>query len=272
MAGTAVRAVGGAAALSARPGSALRGLNSAPVAHLRPAVGAKRGWAASPPSSSRPGPFPARAEAQKELYPAPGWPWQYPAAKPGTTLADGWFLWVTQAAHYAIFISQLALAHRIFQVVQLPAVAEATALPFWAIMCPVFQALAGFGTVLMHEYEGWQIAPFREPPVDNSSANNQQLREAAFRVLFQWQGIASAFAALGVFGLERWLGHTLTAPIPLAVYLAGLAVLYFGPPSPPCSLTPASPLLRGRAGRGPPVIIFLGFRVAPSGAGLPSLC
>lgn len=32
-----------------------------------------------------------------------------------------------------------------------------------------------------------QIAPFREPPVNNSAANNQQLREAAFRVLFQWQ-------------------------------------------------------------------------------------
>ncbi len=26
-----------------------------------------------------------------------------------------------------------------------------------AIMCPVFQALAGFGPVLMHEYEGWQV-------------------------------------------------------------------------------------------------------------------
>lgn len=38
---------------------------------------------------------------------------------------------ITQAAHYAIFVSQLALAQRIFQVVQLPAVAAATALPFW---------------------------------------------------------------------------------------------------------------------------------------------
>ena len=39
---------------------------------------------------------------------------------------------------------------------------------------------------------GWQIAPFQEPPVSNSTANNQQLREAAFRVLFQWQVRAHA--------------------------------------------------------------------------------
>ncbi len=63
-------------------------------------------------------------------------------------------------------------------------------------MAPIFQALAGFGPVLMHEYEGWQIAPFKtalpgNPPppnaVDLAEANNKQLREAAYRVLFQFQ-------------------------------------------------------------------------------------
>lgn len=40
--------------------------------------------------------LPTTPLAAAELYPAPGWPWQYPAAKPGTKLADGWFLWVRQ--------------------------------------------------------------------------------------------------------------------------------------------------------------------------------
>lgn len=55
------------------------------------------------------------------------------------------------------------------------------------------------------------------------------------------QGIAAAFAALGVFGLERWtlFGHTLAAPIPLVIYLVGLAALYFGPRFPTLLFDPS---------------------------------
>jgi hypothetical protein len=48
------------------------------------------------------------------------------------------------------------------------------------------------------------------------------------------QAIAAGFSILGTFGTAEWTlgGQQLVAPIPMAILLLGLAVLYFGPRTP----------------------------------------
>jgi hypothetical protein len=113
---------------------------------------------------------------------------------------------------------------------------------FWlqlGMACQVFGG--GISGILMHEYEGWQITPFRNilglrqqsPPQDVKQIlvpnfNNAWLRAVAYQMLFTFQTAGLGFFTLGVFGHR---------PLPLLLLLGGIAVALLGPSEPRTSFT-----------------------------------
>jgi hypothetical protein len=108
---------------------------------------------------------------------------------------------------------------------------------FWlqlGMACQVFGG--GISGILMHEYEGWQISPFRNilglqpqsPPADVNQVlvphfNNAWLRAVAYQMLFSFQTAGLGFFTLGVFGPR---------PLPLLLVFGGIAVALLGPSEP----------------------------------------
>ncbi|MBE9172705.1 hypothetical protein IQ216_06270 [Cyanobium sp. LEGE 06143] len=105
---------------------------------------------------------------------------------------------------------------------------------FWlqlGIACQVFGG--GISGILMHEYEGWQITPFRNilglqqnaPSEDVAQVlvpnfNNVWLRAVAYQMLFSFQTAGLDFFTLGVFGAQ---------PLPLLLLFGGIAIALLGP-------------------------------------------
>ncbi|KAK9804752.1 hypothetical protein WJX72_003534 [[Myrmecia] bisecta] len=165
------------------------------------------------------------------IYPGSGLPWEFPPPKVPAKerFAQWWFLALTEATHYLIFATQLAVVYALWE--RTAILSPKCASFFWVLMAPTYQALAGFGPVLMHEYEGWQIAPFHLPPVDPLANNNELLRRAAYRVLFMFQAVAALMGVVGVYGLSKWhvFGLTLAAPLPAWIIGLTLLALYAAP-------------------------------------------
>lgn len=108
---------------------------------------------------------------------------------------------------------------------------------FWlqlGLACQVFGG--GISGIMMHEYEGWQVTPFRNilglqqqsPPGDVAQIlvpnfNNAWLRAVAYQMLFTFQTAGLGFFTLGVFGAR---------PLPLLLLIAGVAVALLGPREP----------------------------------------
>lgn len=183
-------------------------------------------------------PYKCGIEQIPDIYPQPGWVWQYPAVKQSILkFAHPLALGVVEFFHYALFITQLGVAYALYV---FPPEASYDSL-FWLMMAPVFQILAGFAPIVMHEYEGWQVAPFQEPPsdpgqppLDRSQFNNERLREAAYKLLFAYQAIAAIMFVIGVYGVEEWkIGPlTIASPWTLVILGATFVWLYVSPRRP----------------------------------------
>jgi hypothetical protein len=108
---------------------------------------------------------------------------------------------------------------------------------FWlqlGMACQVFGG--GISGIMMHEYEGWQVTPFRNilglhtqaPPQDVEQVlvphfNNAWLRAVAYQMLFTFQTAGLGFFTLGVFGPK---------PLPLLLVIGGIGVALIGPSKP----------------------------------------
>jgi len=83
------------------------------------------------------------------------------------------------------------------------------------LLSPVISFFGGLPGIMMHTYEGWQVAPFESPLPDTnvivSDKNNQWLRIVAYFFIFNMQYIglqAFSYAVLGpsyFFGYLKWL-------------------------------------------------------------------
>lgn len=108
---------------------------------------------------------------------------------------------------------------------------------FWlqlGLACQVFGG--GISGIMMHEYEGWQISPFRNilglqqgaTPADVAqvlvpSFNNAWLRAVAYQMLFTFQTAGLGLFTLGVYGAK---------PLPLLLVIGGVAIALIGPSEP----------------------------------------
>jgi hypothetical protein len=81
----------------------------------------------------------------------------------------------------------------------------------------------GISGNLMHQYEGWQVAPFRNPlkPHKGESEpeyNNAWLRAVAYQMLFSFQTLGVILITLGNYGINKYT-TTLTLVTGLVVTL-----------------------------------------------------
>ncbi|KAG2424865.1 hypothetical protein HXX76_014025 [Chlamydomonas incerta] len=105
----------------------------------------------------------------------------------------------------------------------------------------------GISGNMMHEYEGWQVAPFRNPlalpggapgdppppPADVDQTrvpryNNAWLRAVAYQMLFTFQTFGLGCFTTAVFGINAWTS---------ALLLGSVAVALLGPHEPRLALT-----------------------------------
>ncbi|MGB0563576.1 MAG: hypothetical protein ACPGVO_17505 [Spirulinaceae cyanobacterium] len=147
-------------------------------------------------------------------YPPPGWEWQKP--DPKTYLvehnlaqyAQAWILNVVELVHWTLFIPGFLLSFVIFSHASvLTEQLGSETQVFLLLLTPVIQVFAGLGPIVMHEYEGWQIAYFQNPldvEFQVPDVNNEWLREIAYKMLFFPQTVGLVTFSLGVFGLNKF--------------------------------------------------------------------
>lgn len=144
------------------------------------------------------------------------WSWQKP--KPKQSLVDdnqadnakAWILNLIEFIHWGSFPLGFYVAWIIFD----NASAIATKLDgsmlrvFFLILGLLTQVYGGGITGnMMHEYEGWQVAEFRNPlktELKVDDYNNALLRSVAYQLLFSFQTVGLLLFTLGIFGLNTW--------------------------------------------------------------------
>lgn len=159
----------------------------------------------------------------KTIYPGKGWVWDYPKPKDGTKYSGRLMLSLVEFFHYVTFVTQLCVAYSYYYFSDFYSMRCASL--FLVMMAPVFQGLAALLPVLMHEYEGWQIAQFKSPSEQHEIYNNDELRYATYKLLFFFQTVASLMFFVGVFGVDSWLGKSWN----LLFIIAILVWLYIAP-------------------------------------------
>ncbi|MFN9933574.1 MAG: hypothetical protein ACK55R_11510 [Cyanobacteriota bacterium] len=194
------------------------------------------------PGSAPPGASPL--ELPGLIYPP--LPWAFQKAAPKTSLnptlarsARPLVLNLVELIHWASFPLGFYVLAYIFVHASVIAVhVEGDLLRvFWlqlGMACQVFGG--GISGILMHEYEGWQVTPFRnilglkEQATPQEVAqilvpnyNNAWLRAVAYQMLFSFQTAGLGFFTLGVFGPQ---------PLILLLVFGGIAVALIGPSEP----------------------------------------
>lgn len=197
-----------------------------------------------PPSSRSAPPASSPLELPDLIYPA--LPWAFQKAPPKTSLnaaqarsARPLVLNLIELIHWASFPLGIYVLAYIF--VHADAIASHVdgdhLRVFWlqlGLACQVFGG--GISGIMMHEYEGWQVTPFRnilglQPqagPEDVNQVlvphtNNAWLRAVAYQMLFTFQTAGLGFFSLGVFGAR---------PLPLLLLVGGIAIALLGPSEP----------------------------------------
>ncbi len=166
-------------------------------------------------------------------YPEPGWEWQKPEPKTYLVKHDlapyarPWILNLIEVIHWLPFIPAFLLAFYIFQHSSLLSVKLGTSIQVFLLMVsPLIQTFGGLMGIVMHEYEGWQVACFQNPLASEfniKSFNNEWLREVAYKLLFLFQSAGLLSFSLGVFGINK---------LTLALAIFSGIVGFIGPQNP----------------------------------------
>ncbi|WP_019503094.1 hypothetical protein [Pseudanabaena sp. PCC 6802] len=158
------------------------------------------------------------------FYPKPGWVWQYPKPKLQTSYANPLMLSAIEFFHYLTFATQIGLAYTFFSFSDF--YAPRCESFFLVAIAPVFQQAASVVPIVLHEYEGWQIAPFKDSTGDRDKFNNDGLRRVAYKLLFVLQAVASGMFCIGVFGTNRWSVGSLTVEMPWTILFVAAVLLW----------------------------------------------
>lgn len=100
------------------------------------------------------------------------------------------------------------------------------------LLSPIISFFGGLPGIMMHTYEGWQVAPFKNPlenPNFNvSDYNNQWLRIVAYQFIFVMQYVGLQTFALGVFGSEGFLFRKVLSDKFYHLSILGFLIGYIG--------------------------------------------
>ncbi|ASC70599.1 hypothetical protein XM38_015390 [Halomicronema hongdechloris C2206] len=171
-------------------------------------------------------------------YPNPGWEWQKP--EPKTYLKEHnlaqyarvWILNLVEIVHWILLVPSFILSFIIFQHGDALAERLGTDIQVYLLsVAPLIQAFAGLVAVVMHEYEGWQVAYFKNPldtDFDIKNFNNEWLREVAYKMLFFLQIVGLLAFSLGVFGINK---------VSIAFAVASIVLAFLAPQNPKATFT-----------------------------------
>lgn len=159
------------------------------------------------------------------IYPGKGWGLSkpkpkeslYPDSNPNDPVdthktARAWILNVIELAHWLSFPIGFSLFWKLFSNADALGKAVAPSRPVASVfllmlahMCQVFGG--GISGNMMHQYEGWQVAVFRNPlePFRDQAEpgyNDAWLRSVAYQMLFSFQTLGVLFTSLAVFGFQ----------------------------------------------------------------------
>ncbi|MEH2270520.1 MAG: hypothetical protein V7K68_19255 [Nostoc sp.] len=166
-------------------------------------------------------------------YPEPGWEWQKP--EPKTYLVENglakyaraWILNLVELVHWILLIPAFILSFIVFQHSSaLKSILGTDIQVFCILVTPLIQSFAGLVAVVMHEYEGWQIASFKNPldsDFNIKDFNNEWLREVVYKMLFLLQVVGLLAFSLGVFGINN---------ITLTFAILSIVIAFIGPQEP----------------------------------------
>lgn len=163
----------------------------------------------------------------------PAWGWN--KAAPKTSLSDpdvlgpslpkdqswsakAWELNLVELVHWLPIIPAVLMAHTVFaNPSQWTAFLgnDSTNRQLLMLLSPIIAFFGGLPGIMMHTYEGWQVAPFVNP-LSNSDFkvqdfNNQWLRIVAYQFIFVMQYVGLQTFSLGIYGSHSIVGGFLPA-------------------------------------------------------------
>lgn len=159
------------------------------------------------------------------LYPKQGWGiGQYPNPKMGVVRASRKVLLLTQLFHFLTAGALISVAYAIHQSFQhLHTVLPLGSLSvFFLLLTPVWYMVSLFVTIVMHDYEGWQIAPYQAPPLNRKLLNNDALRHCVYRLQYLCDCIAKVMLITSMYGFTWTLGTVVLVQAVVVPLLVGL--------------------------------------------------
>lgn len=183
----------------------------------------------------------------------PAWGWN--KAPPKTSLSDpdalgtslpkdqswsaqAWELNLVELVHWLPIIPAVLMANSVFTNPDQWAAylgEGATNRQLLMLLSPIIAFFGGLPGIMMHTYEGWQVAPFVNPLSDEDfkvqDYNNQWLRIVAYQFIFVMQYVGLQTFSLGIFGPNSIFGEFLPA-----LSVLGFLVAYLGNQKPKLNL------------------------------------
>lgn len=161
------------------------------------------------------------------LYPEQGWGiGQYPKPKTGVVRASRMVLLLVQLFHFLTAGALISVAyafHQSFQHLHLVLPLGSLSV-FFLLLTPMWYMVSLFITIVMHDYEGWQIAPYQAPPLNRKLLNNDALRHCVYRLQYLCDCIAKVMFITSIFGFTWKWGKVVLPPIAVVPLLVGLLV------------------------------------------------
>jgi len=168
------------------------------------------------------------------IYPKPGWGLSKP--KPKKALEDigkaqsaaAWILNLVEWMHWVSFPIGFWLFWTMFNHMKELGSAINPSNPTFSVFFLLFAHVSqvyggGISGNMMHQYEGWQVAPFRNPLRTDAEPeyNDAWLRAVAYQMLFSFQTLGVVFTWVGVGGpVTGWLKRGLLLVTALVITLA----------------------------------------------------
>lgn len=168
-------------------------------------------------------------DAPYDIYPENDtWAWERASPKTSLTTdlhqsdpAPAWLLNIIESAHWVSFPIGFYIASYLFnhanEIASAGNWSGSTNQVFFLMLGLLNQVFGGGMAVLMHVYEGWMIAPFKnvlalpENPTRTQidairikNYNNAWLRAASYQMLMTFQSLGLSLFTMGVFGEKPW--------------------------------------------------------------------
>mmetsp|Transcript_6997 Transcript_6997/g.9460 ORF Transcript_6997/g.9460 Transcript_6997/m.9460 type:complete len:336 (-) Transcript_6997:156-1163(-) len=173
---------------------------------------------------------------------APAWGWNKAPAKTSLSnpealgpylpsdqswSAKGWELNLVQLVHWTPVVPSVIMAWQVFKNANAwESYLGTKQRVLMMLLSPIVAFFGGLPGIMMHTYEGWMVAPFKNPlandTLDVKAYNNEWLRIVAYHFIFVMQYVGLQLLSVAILGPEYFWG-TLGS-----LSVAGFLIAYLG--------------------------------------------